>query len=247
MYSAPVGVLTVLIADDFEADLGWTTQPGSATTGQWERGVPVNDPGWAYDPASDADGSGQCYLTQNQVGNTDVDNGDVFLLSPVIDMSAGNITIEYDYFLRMTDASTDWLRVAISSNGTAGPWTNLVEHNTDGGLSWRHHTITQADLDAAGITLGANMALRFRAIDSDPQSIVEAGVDGFRVSTFTCDSGGPCLGDLDGDNDVDLTDLALLLSDFDCTGVCAGDVDGDGDTDLTDLAVLLSVFEQPCQ
>ena len=53
----------------------------------------------------------------------------------------------------------------------------------------------------------------------------------------------PCTGDLDGDNDVDLTDLAMLLSDFDCTGGCSGDVDGDGDTDLTDLAMLLADFD----
>ena len=57
----------------------------------------------------------------------------------------------------------------------------------------------------------------------------------------------PCTGDLDGDNDVDLTDLAMLLADFDCTGGgCTGDADGDGDTDLTDLAVLLANFEAPC-
>ena len=50
-------------------------------------------------------------------------------------------------------------------------------------------------------------------------------------------------GDLDGDGDVDLTDLAILLSDFDCVGGgCAGDVDGDGDTDLTDLATLLALI-----
>ena len=57
----------------------------------------------------------------------------------------------------------------------------------------------------------------------------------------------PCPGDLNGDGVVDLTDLALLLSDFDCTGGgCSGDVDGDGDTDLTDLAVLLSNFDTAC-
>ena len=247
VYAAPVGLVDVLIADNFETDMGWTTDPGSASSGQWQRGVPVNDPSWAYDPASDSDGSGQCYLTQNQAGNTDVDGGDVLLISPVIDMSAGNVTIEYDYYLYLTDASgLDWLRLAISSNGTAGPWTNIAEHNTDGGLGWRHHTITQTELDSAGVVLGANMALRFRAIDADPQSIVEAGVDALRISTFTCGGAPPCLGDLDGDFDIDLTDLALLLSDFDCSGGCVGDVDGDGDTDLTDLAVLLSVFEAPC-
>ena len=52
------------------------------------------------------------------------------------------------------------------------------------------------------------------------------------------------LGDLNGDARVDLTDLALLLADYDCVAEqCVGDVDGDGDTDLTDLALLLSNFD----
>ena len=56
-----------------------------------------------------------------------------------------------------------------------------------------------------------------------------------------------CEGDLNGDRIVDLTDLAQLLADFDCTGGgCAGDVDGDGDTDLTDLATLLANFDATC-
>jgi hypothetical protein len=47
-------------------------------------------------------------------------------------------------------------------------------------------------------------------------------------------------GDLDGDGDVDLTDLAILLASY---GVDAGgDLDGDGDTDLADLAILLSNY-----
>ena len=63
---------------------------------------------------------------------------------------------------------------------------------------------------------------------------------------FVTVAGGPP-GDLDGDNDVDLTDLALLLSDFECVSPpaveCVGDADGDGDTDLTDLAILLANFD----
>lgn len=50
-------------------------------------------------------------------------------------------------------------------------------------------------------------------------------------------------GDLDGDGDVDVADLALLLSGFGCSaGECVGDIDADGDTDLSDLSMLLSNF-----
>jgi photosystem II stability/assembly factor-like uncharacterized protein len=53
----------------------------------------------------------------------------------------------------------------------------------------------------------------------------------------------PIAGDLDGDGDVDLLDLAILLADYECTGgACPGDIDGDGSTDLTDLAILLAAF-----
>ncbi|RMF73015.1 MAG: hypothetical protein D6744_16175, partial [Planctomycetota bacterium] len=57
----------------------------------------------------------------------------------------------------------------------------------------------------------------------------------------------PIVGDVDGDCDVDLTDLAIVLADFDCAGGgCAGDVDGDGDVDLADLAQLLANFDATC-
>jgi hypothetical protein len=52
-------------------------------------------------------------------------------------------------------------------------------------------------------------------------------------------------GDLDGDGDVDLSDLGVLLADYGCTAPaapCAGDTDGDGDTDLSDLGNLLAHF-----
>ena len=51
-------------------------------------------------------------------------------------------------------------------------------------------------------------------------------------------------GDVDNDCDVDLTDLAVLLSAFEVDA--SGDTDGDGDTDLTDLARMLTVFDADC-
>ncbi len=51
-------------------------------------------------------------------------------------------------------------------------------------------------------------------------------------------------GDLDGDDDVDLADLSVLLGNFGTSGAAPadGDLDGDGDVDLTDLSTLLSNF-----
>ncbi len=51
-------------------------------------------------------------------------------------------------------------------------------------------------------------------------------------------------GDLDGDCDVDLSDLATLLASYHIDE--GGDVDGDGDTDLADLSFLLSNYGQEC-
>jgi hypothetical protein len=58
---------------------------------------------------------------------------------------------------------------------------------------------------------------------------------------------GCCAGDVDGDDDTDLTDLALLLSAYgsvpgDPNWDAAADFDNDNDVDLTDLAFLLSGY-----
>ena len=53
-----------------------------------------------------------------------------------------------------------------------------------------------------------------------------------------------CSGDLDGDGDVDLSDLAILLGAYNATD--AGDLDGDSDTDISDLAMLLANYGEVC-
>jgi hypothetical protein len=58
-----------------------------------------------------------------------------------------------------------------------------------------------------------------------------------------------CVGDLDGDGEVDLGDLAELLGSYGWTagaGYADGDLDFDGDVDLSDLAELLGAYRGGC-
>ena len=66
---------------------------------------------------------------------------------------------------------------------------------------------------------------------------------------FLLEPAVPTCPDLNGDNAVDLTDLAILLSNFGLPSGATraqGDLDGDGAVTLTDLATLLSAFGSPC-
>ncbi|MEO2094639.1 MAG: M12 family metallo-peptidase, partial [bacterium] len=191
VYTATVGNQQFALNDNFESATGWSSSNLGASTGDWERGVPVDDGGWAYDPASDHDGSGSCYLTMNQVGNTDVDGGAVRLLSPSLDLSGGPALITYAYYLLLTNEDgVDRLLVEISTNGNAGPWTQVVAHTSDGGTAWRNHAITADELALLGVAASADTRLRFTANDDGVQSIVEAGLDAFEASTLSCNGGG---------------------------------------------------------
>lgn len=190
VHSAPVGAWVAVFSDDFETDQGWVATNLGASSGDWQRGVPVNDPSWDYDPTSDFDGSGQCWLTQNTLGNSDVDNGAVRLASPVLDLSGTKVNVDYAYYLRLTNSNgTDALRVEISTNGAAGPWTEIARHDTDGGTAWRTHRVTKAELDALGILPSATTQLRFTANDDGTQSIVEAALDAFAITRLSCSPG----------------------------------------------------------
>ncbi len=235
------------LQDNFEVDTGWVASNLGASSGDWQRGVPVDDSGWSYDPGADGDGSGQCYLTQNEIGNTDVDGGAVRLTSPLLDMTLTGTGIAYEYFLRLTDVNggIDALVVEISSNGDAGPWIEIARHDSDGGLSWRHHDIFADSLAAAGVTATATMKVRYTANDSDPQSIVEAGLDGFELVRIDCAAGNPA--DLDNDGMVGVTDLLILLGAWGpcqdpCPPFCLGDLDNDCEIGVTDLLAVLGAW-----
>jgi hypothetical protein len=65
----------------------------------------------------------------------------------------------------------------------------------------------------------------------------------FRLYAQT-DGSTTCPEDLDGDGDIDLSDLGILLAAFNVDD--GGDINGDGVTDLSDLGALLALFGGPC-
>jgi|GEM_PF-1188400 len=242
-----------MLYDNFERDRGWTSSVDGATAGQWERGFPVDDDGWAFDPRFDADYGGQCWLTQNTTGNSDVDNGSVVLMSPLLDMSQGIITMSYEYFLRLdnTNGAVDKMLVEISSNGAAGPWVTIATHDQNGGLNWRYHQIDHDELLAANVVLTPTMQVRFTVNDDFPQSTVEAGLDTFQV-TATLGATYLQMGDMNCDcviNGLDIAPFVQAMLDpagyTDARRSCdirLGDFDNNGTVDAFDIDGLVELL-----
>ena len=86
-----------------------------------------------------------------------------------------------------------------------------------------------------GTGLSSNGWLVLRASDS-------VASIGTIARIYLGESAAPCPADLDGNGDVDASDLATLLGAW---GTASADIDGNGDTDASDLATLLGAWG-PC-
>ena len=100
-----------------------------------------------------------------------------------------------------------------------------------------------------GYSAGGNFELEGTIGQPDAGAMI--GGDFELVGGFWSGAGGsqPCPGDVDGDNDIDLSDLATLLANYGVPSGASytdGDLDGDGDVDLSDLATLLAVYGTTC-
>jgi len=171
--------LDIVFEDDFETNEGWTVENFDLEDGAWERGVPAGD-GTRGDPTSDFDGSGRCYLTDNVAGNSDVDGGPTRLLSPIIDLSSDpDAVISYARWFSNDDGDGDRLDVHVSNDG-GGSWTLVESVGNTGG--WSTHQFTVADFVAPT----SQVRVRFSATDNPNDSVTEAAIDAFEVSSIIC-------------------------------------------------------------
>ena len=241
--------VVMVFDDDFQSDLGWTVS-GTALDGQWDRGVPIGlatcDRG---NPGTDGDGSGQCYLTDNSSAgacNSDVDDGATVLTSPILDASDPDSAISYWRWYSNTAGSNpfqDDMNVEVSDD-SGSSWTVLetigpTGPEADGG--WFFRTFRIDDF----VTTTNQFRIRFTVSDTDPQSVVEAAVDGVLLSTIVCPDPSGCVWDLDGSGDVGIVDLLDLLAVWGSDPGGPPDFDGDGSVGITDFLELLANWG-PC-
>lgn len=244
VFSFEVGSLIVTFSDDAQADLGWTVS-STATDGQWDRGVPVNNN--RGDPAADFDGSGQCFLTDNDPANSnsDVDGGTTTLTSPVLDMSAGG-QLSYAYWLNDVAngalSPEDVMDVEVATDAAGTNWTTLRTYGTALG-AWRTDSI---DIDAE-VGASSTLRIRFTVGDLGAANVVEAGIDAVVASHVECVPAGD--GDFDNDGDLDLFDFGGWQTCFGVSPVSVScepaDMVADGVIDDADFAAFEALLTGP--
>lgn len=120
---------------------------------------------------------------------------------------------------------------------------------------WSHDGVALTDgLTGAGSHIaGANTSQlvlsNLHPADAGGYTVaIDNGCTNFTTQPALLTVATTCAPDLTCDGAVDLSDLGVVLGDFNCTGdLCPGDVDEDGDTDLSDLNLVLVAYLQPCR
>ncbi|HCT46385.1 MAG: hypothetical protein CMJ35_10980 [Phycisphaerae bacterium] len=248
-----VGDIVTAFSDNFEGDEGWFVSGVTGrASGAWERGVPAGD-GSRGDAPNDADGSGSCYLTGNgnAGSNTDVDDGQAILTSPILNLE-GNPEAIVSY--------SRWFDNTGSGTGAApGEDVFKVEVSDDAGVNWTTvETVGPSTPESSGGWFDASfrvgdfvsatnaVLVRFIAEDLGDGSVVEAAVDAFSVSTLECEDPISCVADLNGDGELNFFDVSAFLTAFNGGDLEVADINGDGDLNFFDVSEFLTAFNAGC-
>ena len=124
-----------------------------------------------------------------------------------------------------------------------------------GSAAYGQYDLSWYTIDGGGATFSTGGTFSLGGTIGQPDAGVMSGGSFTLTGGFWAGAtgGNPCnlLGDIDSDNDVDIQDLAFLLSSFgaqtgDPNFNPAADIDGNGVVTLQDLAFLLSEFGTIC-
>jgi hypothetical protein len=250
-YAATVGVVVTAFDDDFEQDRGWTVwNDPSLTGGMWQRGIPLTSGVQGQPPTADYDGSGQCYLTQNIAGNSDVDGGPTRLTSPLLDLTdLADPVLQFARWWANDDQDGDPFDVEASSDDGA-TWV-LMRRIQNVQPEWASETIHLLDF----IPLSSQVRLRFSVRDVPNNSIDEGALDAVLISSFNC-TDVIVRGDLNCDgliNAFDIDPFVLALTDAAAYGAAYpgcpllnADCNGDGLVNAFDIDAFVVCLTTGC-
>jgi subtilisin family serine protease len=177
---------TTVFADDFEADRGWTRNPGgtdTATTGVWERGDPQATVSTGTKQVETCAGGSNCLVTGlaagASVGANDVDGGTTSILSPPIALPAsGTLTLSFSYYLaHLNNSSTaDFFRVSlVTASATTAVFQELGSTANDNAA----FATQSANISALA---GQTVRILVQVSDAATGSLVEAAVDNVSIT-----------------------------------------------------------------
>ncbi|HEX4963445.1 MAG TPA: S8 family serine peptidase [Thermoanaerobaculia bacterium] len=171
--------------DDFETAKGWTTNPAgtdTATTGQWERGVPqATNSGGPKQLATTVSGTNDL-VTGRQAGaaagDFDVDGGTTSIQSPAIALPAtGTLTLSFSYyFAHANNSSTaDFFRVKVVGTTTTTVLQELGSAANDNAV-WATSSVNVTSF------AGQTVRILIETADASTASLVEAAVDDVKIT-----------------------------------------------------------------
>lgn len=257
---ASSGIATVANYN-FQVNPGWTVS-GAVVDGPWDANpsVPVACASRGA-PGADYDGSGNCWMTENNLNppandcNSDVDNGTTILTSQVFDISTlSNPFVSYARWYNNVAGSnpqTDTMVIEYSTNGggswvnleTVGPTTASPHPEVTGGWTYVSYSVPNS----------AQFQIRFIASDGTGPaggSVVEAAIDAFSIKEFLCPPPCPAAtGDMNADTLVDGPDVQVfvdaLLGGPTQPQLCAGDFNTSTTLDVGDVDGFVSALLGP--
>ena len=170
-----------VLVDNAESGSGWSVVNENVTDGAWSESptVPIGG-GTRSDPANDFDGSGRCFLTDNEAGNSDVDGGPTRLISRAFDL--GGFSDPFLSYARWINSSGNQPLTVHVSNDDGATWMLAATHPSEG--AWVVETLRVSDFVAPTATV------RLRFSVEDAGTITEAGIDFLRILSIDCGDPG---------------------------------------------------------
>ncbi len=236
--SIDVDATTLQYEFTMDSDPGWSTE------GLWAFGQPAGGGSHNRDPNAGHTGENVCGY--NLYGDYTSSMPAYYLTTTAIDCTdLIEVELRFWRWLGVEGNQFDHATVEVSNDGA--DWTEVWANpaSTVSDYDW-----TQMVLDVSAVADDEPTVYIRWAMGPTDSGVTYPGWNIDDVEIRAVDVGPPCFGDLDGDDDVDLADLAILLANYGTPSGAEyedGDLDADGDVDLSDLAALLAVYGTTCE